>query len=155
MMDFDLTPLYRSVIGFDRMIDLMQNASRYEPGDNYPPCDIEKKGEDAYRITMAVAGFAPDELSITAQQNLLAVSGQKHGDDNATYLHHGLAARAFERRFELADFVYVKEARLEHGLLAIDLARELPDAMKPRQIAITTDRAAEAAAGKTIEHDAV
>lgn len=154
MMDFDLTPLYRSVIGFERMIDLMQNASRDEPSDNYPPCDIEKKGEDAYRITIAVAGFAPDELSITAQQNLLTVAGQKHGDDDAQYLHHGLAGRSFKRRFELADFVYVKEARLEHGLLTIDLARELPEAMKPRQVRITTGQASPASEGRTIEHDA-
>ncbi|MBP2294353.1 Hsp20 family protein [Azospirillum rugosum] len=132
----DFTPLFRSTVGFDRLSDLLDDAMRYEPADNYPPYNIEKTGEDAYRITMAVAGFAPEDISITAQPNLLVVAGRKPGRDHVQYLHHGLAMRAFERRFELADYVQVKGANLENGLLSVELARELPEMMKPRTIQI-------------------
>jgi len=132
----DFAPLFRSTVGFDRMFDLLDAAMRCEPAENYPPYNIEKTGEDSYRITMAVAGFGPDDLSLTAQPNLLVVSGRKPAQDGIEYLHHGLAARAFERRFNLADHVEVKGASLENGLLSVDLVRELPEAMKPRAIPI-------------------
>lgn len=132
----DLSPFFRSSVGFDRIFDLLENASRVQPIDNWPPYDIERVGSDAYRISMAVAGFAEDELSLTWKPNLLVVSGAKSGKDEADYLHRGIANRAFERRFELADFVEVENARLENGLLTIDLKRELPEEMKPRRIEI-------------------
>ncbi|WP_119458713.1 Hsp20 family protein [Rhodospirillaceae bacterium SYSU D60014] len=136
--DFDFAPLYRSAIGFDRMMDLVQSTLQSEPSDNYPPYNIEKTGEDAYRITLAVAGFGLNELTLTQQQNTLLVGGQKASENGAEYLHQGIAARAFERRFSLADFVKVTGAQLENGLLSIDLVREVPEEMKPRRIAIGT-----------------
>lgn len=136
MRTLDFAPLYRSAIGFDRMMDLVQSTLQSEPSDNYPPYNIEKTGEDAYRITLAVAGFGPEELTLTQQQNTLVVAGQKALEDTPAYLYQGIAARAFERRFSLADFVKVTGARLENGLLSIDLVREVPDEMKPRRIAI-------------------
>jgi molecular chaperone IbpA len=136
MREFDVAPLYRSAIGFDRLMDLLQSAGQGDLGDNYPPYNIEKTGEDSYRITMAVAGFAVDEITITAQQNVLIVAGAKQGDDGGVYLHRGIGARAFERRFDLADFVKVTGASLENGLLSIDLTREVPEEMKPRRIEI-------------------
>ena len=133
----DFSPYRRSMVGFDRLFDMIENQARANSGDNYPPFNIEKRGEDAYRITLAVAGFKPADLDITAQQNLLVVQGRK-GDESADgrFLHVGIAQRGFERRFELADFVRVEGAQLEDGLLIIDLIREVPDAMKPRKIAI-------------------
>lgn len=137
MRELDFAPLYRSAIGFDRLMDLLQNTAQGELSDNYPPYNIEKTGEDSYRITMAVAGFTPEEISITAQQNLLLVAGAKPGEErDRLYLHRGIAARGFERRFELADFVKVTGANLENGLLSIDLTREVPEEMKPRRIEI-------------------
>jgi molecular chaperone IbpA len=137
MREFDFSPLYRTAIGFDRLMDLLQNTAEADLGDNYPPYNIEKTGEDSYRITMAVAGFTPDEIAITAQQNLLLVSGAKTGSDNGhQYLHRGIGARGFERRFELADFVKVTGASLENGLLSLELVREVPEEMKPRRIEI-------------------
>ena len=143
---YDFSPLYRSVIGVDRMADLIETAMRSEGDRNYPPYDIEKTGEDAYRITLAVAGFRPDELELTAQPNLLIVAGHQSAGDatGRNYLHRGIAARNFERRFELADYVVVKDARHEDGLLAIDLAREVPEALKPRRIEIATSAASKA-----------
>lgn len=137
MNRFDFSPYRRSTVGFDRLFDLLENAGR-NSGDNYPPFNIERRGEDAYRITLAVAGFKPDELDITAQQNLLVVSGRKapEAQDGAQFLHVGIAQRGFERRFELADFVRVENANLEDGLLLIDLVREVPEAMKPKKVAI-------------------
>jgi molecular chaperone IbpA len=132
----DFSPLWRSSIGFDRMLDLLDEVTRVEPADNYPPYDIEKTGDNAYRLTLAVAGFAPTELTVTAQPNLLVVSGNKAGAEDRQLLHRGIATRAFERQFRLADFVKVVGARLEQGLLMIELAREVPEAMKPRRIAI-------------------
>lgn len=136
---YDFSPLYRSVIGFDRMADLIDNAMRSEGDRGYPPYDIEKTSDDGYRITLAAAGFGAHELEITAQPNLLIVVGRKakeEDDDARTYLHRGIAARNFERRFELADYVAPKSASYENGVLAIDLAREVPEALKPRRIEI-------------------
>lgn len=138
---FDFSPLYRSSIGFDRIFDALEAANRQDPAGNWPPYDIVKTGDDDYRITMAVAGFARDELTITYEPNLLMVSGQKAGQDNGQYLHHGIAERAFQRRFELADHVKVLAADLENGLLTVDLKRELPEEMKPRRIEIATGTA--------------
>ena len=133
----DFAPLYRSSIGFDRMFSLLDNAARMQGTDNWPPYDIVKTGDDEYMITMAVAGFSPDELTITHEPNLLVVAGQKSGDDNGQYLHRGLTARSFERRFELADHVQVEAASLVNGLLTIELKREIPEAMKPHRIEIS------------------
>lgn len=137
MNRFDFTPYRRTMVGFDRLFDLLENQGRMNSGDNYPPFNIERRGEDAYRITLAVAGFKPDDLDITAQQNLLVVQGKK-ADDASTgqYLHVGIAQRGFERRFELADYVRVDGANLEDGLLTIDLIREVPEAMKPKKITV-------------------
>ena len=136
--DFDFTSLFRSTIGFDRIFELLENATQVEPTDNWPPYDIEKTDDDHYRVTMAVAGFAENELNVTVEQNLLVVRGQKVAQDGGQYLHRGIAERPFERRFELADFVTVAGARFDNGLLAIELVRELPEEMKPRRIAIRT-----------------
>jgi molecular chaperone IbpA len=133
----DFAPLFRSTVGFDRLPDLLDDVMRRESVDNYPPYDIEKTGENSYRITMAVAGFAPEDITVTAQPNLLVIAGQKLNQDNVQYLHHGLAMRAFERRFSLDDYMEVKGASLEHGLLSLELAREVPEAMKPRTIQIS------------------
>lgn len=140
MRDFDLSPLYRSSIGFDRMASLLDNISRGEQTQpSYPPYNIELTGEDQYRITMAVAGFTDNELNIEVKQNHLTVTGKKGTDKDARqFLHQGIAARNFERRFQLADYVRVHDARLENGLLHVDLVREVPDAMKPRTIQIST-----------------
>jgi molecular chaperone IbpA len=137
MERFDLTPYRRSMVGFDRLFDMLENQSRLSSGDNYPPFNIEKTGEDRYRITLAVAGFKRDDLDITAHQNLLVIQGRK-GDESQTgkLLHAGIAQRGFERRFELADYVRVDHADLADGLLVIDLVREVPEAMKPRKIQI-------------------
>ncbi len=134
---YDFSPLYRSVIGVDRMANLIETAMRSGGDGAYPPYDIEKTGEDAYRITLAAAGFSPDELEIVAQPNVLLVTGQKVKDpEGRTFLHRGIAGRNFERKFELADFVVVKAANYAHGLLSIDLAREVPEALKPRRVEI-------------------
>ena len=138
-MRLDLTPYRRSTIGFDRLFDMLETNARAASADNYPPFNLERVAQDRYRITLAVAGFARDEIDITAQQNLLLVTGRK--DDKAPqgdFLHVGIANRSFERRFELADFVLVEDARLNDGLLIIDLVREVPDAMKPKTVAIKT-----------------
>ena len=134
----DFAPLYRSSIGFDRMFDLLETASRMPSDDNWPPYDIVKTGEDDYQLTVAVAGFAQDELTVTHEGNLLVVAGQKSGEDNGQYLHRGLTGRSFERRFELADHVKVAGASLVNGLLTLDLKREIPETLKPRRIEIGT-----------------
>jgi molecular chaperone IbpA len=138
MRTYDLSPLFRSSVGFDRLSRLMDAASRTDEGQlSYPPYNIEQAGEDSYRITMAVAGFTDDEISITAQENQLVVAGKPVKDETPrTYLHRGIAGRAFERRFELADHIRVTGASLANGLLHIDLKREVPEAMKPRTIKI-------------------
>jgi len=138
---FDFSPLFRSSVGFDRMLSALETASRVETVDNWPPYDIAKIGQDDYRITMAVAGFSQDELDITQEQNMLLISGQKAGEDKGEYLHRGIAGRAFQRRFEVADHVRVVGASLVNGLLTIDLKREIPEEMKPRRIEISADKA--------------
>lgn len=151
--NLDFSPLFRSSIGFDRMLDALEAASRVESIDNWPPYDIIKTGEDDYRIAMAVAGFTQDELTITQEQNMLFVAGQKANDDDLQYLHRGIAGRSFQRRFELADHVKVVGAGLVNGLLTVDLKREIPEEMKPRQIAISTDMALPMVDTKQIEAD--
>ena len=134
MMDF--TPLSRSSIGFDRLFDMLETVAQAEQAENYPPYNIEKIGEDAYRITLAVAGFTIDELSITSQPNRLVVAGRQAENGTRQYLYHGIAGRAFQRQFGLADYMKVAGAELKNGMLSIDLVREVPEAMKPRQIEI-------------------
>ena len=149
-MRFDLTPYRRSTIGFDRLFDMIEAANARGVSENYPPFNLERVAEDRYRITLAVAGFSRDEIEIVAQQNLLLVTGKK--DDkagSANFLHVGIANRSFERRFELADFVFVEDARLNDGLLVIDLVREVPEAMKPKSIAIKTGAPLAAVENKT------
>lgn len=137
MQRIDLTPYRRSTVGFDRLFDLLENQARANSGDNYPPFNVERRDEDSYRITLAVAGFSAADLDITAQQNLLTVAGSKRAEEvKGEMLHLGIANRGFERRFELADYVRVENADLADGLLYIDLVREVPDAMKPKKIAI-------------------
>ena len=152
MSRLDFTPYRRSTVGFDRLFDLLESQARSQSGDNYPPFNIARSGEDNYRITLAVAGFRPQDIDITAQQNLLTVQGKKREevDDGSELLHVGIANRGFERRFELADFVRVERADLADGLLIIDLVREVPEAMKPKKIAVgsTTLKAVETDADK-------
>lgn len=136
MDGLDFSPLFRSTIGFDRLMRLADSATRVDAGTSYPPYNIEVVGDNAYRLTMAVAGFAPADLDITVKENELLVTGRKTDDEGRKYLHHGLARRGFERRFQLADHIKVTGANLEHGLLHVDLAREIPEAMKPRRIEI-------------------
>ena len=132
----DLTPFRRSAVGFDRLFDLLESGPSLLGGENYPPFDLMSDGEDHYRITLAVAGFNPEEVDITAQQNLLIVSGRKEAQDDQGYIHRGIAARTFERRFVLGDYVQVKGAEMKDGLLSIELVREIPEEMKPKKIEI-------------------
>ena len=141
MRTYDLTPFYRSTVGFDRLFSLLdQTTADTSPG--YPPYNIERTGENAYRISVAVSGFSQGELSIVAKENTLTIKGDKvaneNGKDKAEVLYRGIAARAFERVFQLADYVVVKNASLENGLLHVDLSREIPEAKKPRSIPIAT-----------------
>ena len=139
MRTIDFSPLYRSVVGFDRLAALLDSAAAQDTAAGYPPYNIERTDENAYRIDIAVAGFRPDELTIEVKENLLTVTGRKAAnDDNRRFLHRGLAERNFERRFQLADYVIVTDADLADGLLSISLKRELPEALKPRTIAINT-----------------
>ena len=152
MHRYDLSPLFRSTVGFDRMARLLDSVGRIdEQAVSYPPYNIEKLSDDDYRITMAVAGFGENELDVTAREGTLIIAGKAEAkDEDRKFLHRGIARRAFERRFELADHIQVTGARLENGLLHIDLVREIPEAMKPRKIAIKSveeDR-------KTIEQQA-
>jgi molecular chaperone IbpA len=135
--NFDFAPYRRSTVGFDRLFDLLETSSRAD-SDSFPPFDIVREGDDSYRITLAAAGFRPDEIEVFAQQNLLTVTG-KHSDEElrGEYLHRGIATRSFERRFQLADFIEAGEAKFEHGLLTIALKRVVPEAMKPRRIQIS------------------
>ncbi|MDF2811048.1 MAG: Hsp20 family protein [Microvirga sp.] len=149
---FDLSPLYRSTVGFERLVDMLDQATRVESMTNWPPYNIEKFGDDAYRITMAVAGFSPDEIELVQQESALSVNGQKHAEPEDTQvLHRGIATRAFKQTFNLADHVKVTGASLENGLLTIDLKREIPEALKPRRIAISTGAGPEAQP-QTLEH---
>jgi molecular chaperone IbpA len=134
--DLDFAPLYRSSIGFDRVFNLLNNAQRLQAIETWPPYDIVKTGEDTYRIEMAVAGFGQDDLDIMQERNVLVVKGQKTEAKDGEYLHRGIAGRTFERKFELADHVRVENAALANGLLRVSLKREIPEAMKPRKIAI-------------------
>lgn len=135
----DFTPLFRSSIGFDRMLNALEAASRVAPFENWPPYDIVKSGDDEYRIQMAVAGFGEEDLTVTQERNMLIISGRKGGvEDEGEYLHRGIAGRSFERRFELADHVRVETASLDDGLLTIALRREVPEELKPRRIEISS-----------------
>jgi molecular chaperone IbpA len=148
MTRFDFTPYRRSTVGFDRLFDLLENQGRSGGSDNFPPFNIERRSEDSYRITIAVAGFRAEDLDITAQQNLLVVQGRKQAEHSGgEMLHVGIANRGFERRFELADFVRVENADLADGLLVIDLVREVPEAMKPKKIQIAGQRKLEVVQG--------
>ena len=135
MRTYDLNPLWRSTIGFDRLFDLL-DETQHRTEDNYPPYNIERLGEDRYRIALALAGFSPDELAVTAEQNVLTVEGRKSDKDRHEYLFQGISARPFKRQFNLADYVQVKAATFDNGLLWVELVREIPEAMKPRRIAI-------------------
>lgn len=153
MRNYDLSPLFRSTVGFDRLSRLLDSALNVDDAAlAYPPYNIEKVSEDAYRITMAVAGFAPEDLEIIAQPNALIIIGKARKEpETGQVLHRGIARRAFERRFQLADFIKVAGAGLDNGLLHIELAREVPEAMKPRTIAITRG---EPAAAQITQHAA-
>ena len=151
MRTYDLTPFYRSTVGFDRLFSLLDQSGRATDNSapGYPPYNIERTGENDYRISVAVSGFAPSELSIVAKENTLTIKGEKSANENgqengrakSEVLYRGIAARAFERAFQLADFVQVKNASLENGLLHVDLVREIPEAKKPRSIPISTSSA--------------
>ncbi len=146
MRTLDFSPLYRSTVGFDRLASILDNVMTTDSGtQTYPPYNIEKTGDDAYRITLAVAGFAEDELTIEAKEGQLVVSGKRDNDEPSdhSYLHRGIATRAFERRFQLADHVRATAATTENGLLHIDLIREVPEALKPRKIEIAAAPALE------------
>ena len=146
---FDFSPLYRSTVGFDRLFDMLDQTARVETAAHWPPYNVEKVGDDHYRITMAVAGFGSDEIEITQTENTLLISGQKQPEqENGQFLHRGIATRAFKQTFNLADYVKVTNAKLENGLLTVDLVREVPEEMKPRRIQI-----AGGSGPKTIEHD--
>jgi len=136
---FDFAPYRRSTVGFDRLFDMLENSGLGNGGENYPPFDLIKTGENDYRIELAVAGFRPDEIDITAQQNVLLVSGKKKEESEqkgSDYIYRGIANRSFERRFALADHIQVRGADLKDGLLSVELVREIPEAMKPRKISI-------------------
>jgi molecular chaperone IbpA len=152
MRTYDFSPLYRSTVGFDRLFDMLDQASRGEALNNWPPYNIERTGDDQYRITMAVAGFSPRELNLTTEPNLLIVSGQMPADEDVQYLHRGIAAGSFERRFELADYVQVRSARLENGLLMIELVREVPEEMKPRRIEVQAKALSAGEQPRQVEH---
>lgn len=140
MRTFDLTPFYRSTVGFDRLFSLLDQANG-DGSSGYPPYNIERTGENNFRISVAVSGFSQNEISIVAKENTLTIKGEKAANENSQsseVLYRGIASRAFERQFQLADFVQVKNATLENGLLHVDLVREIPEAKKPRQIPITT-----------------
>ncbi len=138
---FDFSPLFRASIGFDRVLNALENSARLEAADAWPPYDIIKLSKDEYRISVAVAGFSPEELVLTHEPNVLIVAGQKASEDKVQYLHRGIAQRAFQHRFELADHVKVTGANLVDGLLTIELVREVPEAMKPRRIQIAAGTA--------------
>ncbi len=155
MRTFDFSPLYRSTVGFDRIADMLDRATRVEPMTNWPPYNIEKTGEDQYRITMAVAGFSPDEIELTQHENALIVSGQKHPEpEGVQVLHRGIATRSFKQTFNLADHVKVTGATMENGLLTVELKREVPEELKPRRIEIASGgEALRQGKSKQIEHE--
>ena len=154
MRTFDLAPLYRATVGFDQIADLMDRVTAAEQGKTYPPYNIEKTGDDAWRITVAVAGFSQDDLTVEVREQTLIVAAKKSGEEGERqYLHRGIATRAFERRFHLADHVRVTGAEQADGLLHIDLVKEIPEALKPRRIEIAggASRAANLVEGETVE----
>jgi molecular chaperone IbpA len=154
MRTLNLDPFWRTSVGFDRLFDLVDQSLRLVPEDNYPPCNIVRTGENAYRIALAVAGFKPEQIAVTVDQDTLVVTGRmEKSDGGGEYLYRGIAARPFERRFNLAEYVEVKGASLNDGLLQIELVREVPEAMKPRRIAIASGPAP-ADNVRTIEHKA-
>ena len=157
MRTYDFSPLYRSMVGFDRIADLLDQATRVEPMTNWPPYNIEKTGDDQYRITMAVAGFSPDEIELTQHENTLLVAGQKHPEpEGVQILHRGIATRSFKQTFNLADHVKVMGASLDNGLLTVELKREVPEELKPRRIEIAAGGGQRALAqdnAKQIEHE--
>jgi molecular chaperone IbpA len=154
MRNVNLDPFWRTSIGFDRLFDLMDASLRFEPEDHYPPCNIVRTGENTYRISLAVAGFKPAQIDVTLEQNTLTIMGRaEQKREQSEYLYHGIAGRPFERRFNLADYVVVKGASLEDGLLQIDLERELPEAMKPRRIDIELGKPRDKV--RSIEHSKV
>jgi molecular chaperone IbpA len=158
MRTMNLDPFWRTSIGFDRLFDLMVESLLFEPEDHYPPCNIVRTGENTYRISFAVAGFKPEQVNVTVNQNMLIVSAaaeDKQQEDKGEYLYRGIAGRSFERRFNLADYVTVKSASLEDGLLQIELERELPEAMKSRRIEIQTGKAVGKDKLRTIEHSKI
>lgn len=141
MRNFDLTPLYRATVGFDQIADLMDRVLTNDVSrESYPPYNIEKTADDAWRISVAVAGFSEQDLSVELRENALFISAKKADEEERTYLHRGIATRAFERRFHLADHVRVTGATHEHGMLHIDLVREVPEALKPRRIEIASTK---------------
>ena len=137
MRTYDLNPLWRSTIGFDRFFDLVDAAQHADGDDNYPPCNVERLSEDRYQISLALAGFSPDEIALTAEQNVLTVEGRKAEKAQRELLYQGISSRPFKRQFNLADYVQVKGAAFDNGMLQIELVREIPEAMKPRRIAIS------------------
>jgi molecular chaperone IbpA len=141
MRTYDLNPLWRSTVGFDRFFDLVDAAQHAGSDDNYPPVNVERLAEDRYQISLALAGFSPDEIALTAEQNVLTVEGRKADKGQREFLYQGISARPFKRQFNLADYVQVKGAAFDNGLLRIELAREVPEAMKPRRIAINSNHA--------------
>jgi molecular chaperone IbpA len=141
MRNYDLSPLWRSTVGFDRLFNLLDESVRWTGEDHYPPYNIERTGEDHYQISLALAGFVPEEITITAEQNVPTVEGRKAEKGDHHYLYQGISARPFKRVFNLADYVQVKGASFENGLLKIGLVREIPEAMKPRRIAIASGSA--------------
>ena len=153
MRTFDLSPLFRSTVGFDHLANMLDAATRLDDqAVSYPPYNIEKLGEDNYRISMAVAGFSEGDLELTTHDHTLVIAGRAHKDDEgAEFLHRGIAGRSFERRFELADYIRVAGASLVNGLLHVELVREVPEAMKPRRIQVSTKAVPE---GKVIENKA-
>jgi len=155
MTAFDFSPLFRSTIGFDRLTRLADAAARGDGAATYPPYNIEKTGDESYRLSMAVAGFGAADLDIQVQENALLVTGKaKKEEDSAQYLHRGIARRAFERRFQLADTIKVVGASLDNGMLHVELVREIPEAMKPRTIKIATSAQPQTAQAQTIEQKA-
>jgi molecular chaperone IbpA len=136
MRSYDFSPLWRSTVGFDRLFDLAEMAQRAGGEDHYPPYNIERLADDRYQISLAVAGFAPDDISITAEQNVVTIEGRKSETGERDFLYRGISTRNFKRQFSLADYVQVKSAAFDNGLLKIELVREIPEAMKPRRIAI-------------------
>lgn len=154
MRAYDVAPLFRSTVGFDRLIDMLDQASKVEQMTNWPPYNIEKVADDRYQITLALAGFAPDEIEMTQHDTALLISGRKDGSDDRNYLHRGIAGRTFRHTFNLAEHVKVVGATLNNGLLAIDLVREVPEALKPHRIEIRAATLSQDNAARQIDQTA-